>query len=173
MAETQDTIEAWREQTFGPAPGVDRLLLRALNEMVEAMIAAGIGRDAAIARIILEWDRQLDKGAGPDPTTLPSEIAGTVICLYGAASVAGFDLHAAIDAEMARNRSRTWFRRGDGTGQHVPAPSPALSIAPNPVRCQECGWEGEGVELIDEGHCPAGCHASSVVSATLAPGAGA
>lgn len=36
------------------------------------------------------------------------------------------------------------------------------ALDPNPVRCGSCGWEGDATELLEEGHCPQGCHAASV-----------
>jgi hypothetical protein len=31
-----------------------------------------------------------------------------------------------------------------------------------PCDCAECGWEGDTVDLMDDGSCPAGCPATSV-----------
>lgn len=33
----------------------------------------------------------------------------------------------------------------------------------HPCNCVECGWEGDGIDLSDEGDCPEGCPATSVV----------
>lgn len=47
------------------------------------------------------------------------EAADIVILLYDWAQRNGFDLHAAIDFKMERNRRRDWVIQSDGTGRHV------------------------------------------------------
>lgn len=123
--ETQSTIAQWGDEAFGPAVGTKRPLLRAVNELVEALIEAGVHECDVIQRVKDEFARQRAKGKAPDPSVEPdrgnlaSEVAGTVIVLYRVAHAAGFDLHDAIDAEMAKNRGRKRFAKGDGTGHHV------------------------------------------------------
>ncbi len=120
--ETQSTIADWADGVFGPHQGPVPPLLRSINELVEACIAAGISQQEFRARVDAEFVRQVKKGAAADLTNLPAEVAGTVIVLYRVAQAAGFDLHAAVDAEMRKNRGRQWFAKGDGTGHHLPAP---------------------------------------------------
>lgn len=121
-AETQATIAAWADSVFGQSQGPVPPLLRAINELVEACIAASISVADIHRRVESEFARQMKKGATADPAALPSEVAGTVIVLYRVAQAAGFDLHQAVDAEMRKNRGRQWFAKGDGTGHHLPAP---------------------------------------------------
>lgn len=120
--ETQSTIADWADGVFGPHQGPVPPLLRSINELVEACIAAGISQQEFRARVDAEFVRQVKKGATADLTNLPAEVAGTVIVLYRVAQAAGFDLHAAVDAEMRKNRGRERFAKGDGTGHHLPTP---------------------------------------------------
>lgn len=96
-AETQATIAAWGEATFGPAANPSDLVARArqeLNELAEAV-----------------EQKQRDEAA--------METADVMILLYRLAEDLGYDLEDAVTRKMAVNRSREWLRAGDGTGSHV------------------------------------------------------
>ena len=95
--ETQDSICAWAEETFGPARDAATLHRRAMPEMEE------------LADALVAGDRQ----------EIAHELADIVILLYRVAHESGVDLHAAIDEKMAINRARQWVPTGDGTGKHV------------------------------------------------------
>ncbi len=96
-SETQQSICAWAEETFGPATSAATLHARALPEMEELSDALRTG------------DRQ----------EVAHELADIVILLYRVAQESGVDLHTAIDEKMAINRARQWVPAGDGTGKHV------------------------------------------------------
>lgn len=98
MPETFATVGDWAIETFGPGT-VKRRLERAGEELEEAIGEADSG--AAIEKVM-------------------AEIADVLICLCGAARVAGGDLQRALDAKMEVNRNRQWSLRGDGTGYHIP-----------------------------------------------------
>lgn len=100
MAETQATIEQWRLQTFGPSPSVARMAARANEEMAELLRAIASDRT---------------------PEEIVQEAADVLIVLYGVAEMCGHDLHAAVDAKMAVNRSREWRLTDRGHGRHIGA----------------------------------------------------
>lgn len=101
--ETQATISAWAEATFGPAGSNARAVARANREMAE----------------LLEHVTSDDHH--PEAA---EEIADVVIVLYRVATRLGIDLHERIDAKMARNRVRRWRLDGTGHGYHVPPEPP-------------------------------------------------
>lgn len=96
--ETQETIETWRQATFGTPVTTARMAARANEEMAELLRA-------------LTVDDSHPKAA--------SEVADVVICLYGVASRLGVDLHAEVDRKMAVNRQRVWKVTDQGHGYHV------------------------------------------------------
>jgi NTP pyrophosphatase (non-canonical NTP hydrolase) len=98
MRETQDSICAWADATFGPAASNARIAARANTEMAELLGA-------------LTSD---DNHPGA-----VEEVADIVIVLYRLVRNRGGDLQAAIDAKMAINRARTWRLDGTGHGFHV------------------------------------------------------
>lgn len=122
--ETQASITAWADTVFGQHQGPVPPLLRAINELVEACIAAGISEKEVMQRVQGEFARQFRKGAIKDLSNLPAEVAGTAIVLFRVAQAGGFDLQDAINTEMQKNRGRQWFAKGDGTGHHIPAALP-------------------------------------------------
>ena len=99
MKETQQSICAWTEETFGPAPSQARIAARANEEMAELL--------------------RLVTSNAYDPHEAAEEAADVVIVLYRLAHVCGVDLHAAIDRKMAINRQRKWAVTDDGHGYHV------------------------------------------------------
>jgi NTP pyrophosphatase (non-canonical NTP hydrolase) len=98
MPEDFASVGKWAIETFGPGT-VQRRLERAGEELQEAIAEA-------------EGAASTDK--------VMAEIADVLICLCGAARIAGGDLQKALDAKMAINRNRQWSLRGDGTGYHIP-----------------------------------------------------
>lgn len=114
MPEDHDSIRTWQESVWGPVQGVRPPMMRALNEVAEACIACGIEEEDAVSRLRLEYARQRAKGSGEDLGNLPSELAGIVVVLHRVAAAAGADLDAAVEAEMAKNRTRTKFAGGCG-----------------------------------------------------------
>ena len=98
MAENQQTITAWADETFGRVADPIHAIKRARDEMCEFM--------------------DLPKSA--NPKEIMEEAADIVITLYRLASVLGGNLHDEIDGKMAINRySRRWKPDGTGNGQHI------------------------------------------------------
>lgn len=98
MSETQATISAWADQTFGPASSNARVAARANEEMAELL------------RALTADD------AHPKAT---EEAADVVIVLCRLATRLGFDLWAEVERKMAINRDRQWKLTQDGHGYHV------------------------------------------------------
>lgn len=96
--ETQQTINEWIEETFGPAGSNARVVARANEEMAEML------------RDVTTQD---------DHPNLVEEMADVVIVLYRIAARLGVDLHEEIDKKMAVNRARRWSLDGSGCGYHV------------------------------------------------------
>lgn len=96
--ETQKTISAWSQATFGDAGSNAVVAARALEEMAELLRALTHDDNSQLAA---------------------AEIADTVIVLYRLADRMGFDLHAEIDRKMQVNRTRHWAVGSDGIGYHV------------------------------------------------------
>jgi NTP pyrophosphatase (non-canonical NTP hydrolase) len=97
MMESQDTICAWTEATFGTASSNARVAARANEEMAELLRA-------------LTSDDNHPKAV--------EEAADVVIILYRLAHRMGKNLHTEIDAKMAINRAREW-KVTNGHGYHV------------------------------------------------------
>lgn len=95
--ETQRTIAAWAEETFGPVAEPFRLAERAMLEMEELREALSCGSIEEVAH----------------------EMADILILLYRAAEETGIDLHKAVNEKMTINRARQWRAAGDGTGSHI------------------------------------------------------
>lgn len=95
--ETQATIAAWAEETFGPVAEPARLAERAMLEMEELREALSCGSKEDAAH----------------------EMADILILLYRAAEETGIDLHQAVNEKMTINRARKWRAAGDGTGSHI------------------------------------------------------
>lgn len=96
--ETQATISAWAEQTFGPVSGNLAIGIRALEEFAELLskLAANDAHPGAM-----------------------EEIADVHIVLARLAHRLGGDTQQAVDDKMATNRARVWRLDGKGQGQHV------------------------------------------------------
>jgi rRNA maturation endonuclease Nob1 len=95
--ETQHTISAWADETFGNSGSNLRVAIRANQEMAELL------RE-------LSFDDTNPKA--------PAEIADVVIVLSRLATRLGVDLQHEINQKMAINRQRTWTLDGTGCGQH-------------------------------------------------------
>ncbi len=95
--ETQKTIAAWGEATFGPAANPLDLVTRAQQELNE------------LADAVKQHDRR----------EAALETADVMILLYRLAQDLGYDLDRSVGEKMAINRARKWVRAGDGTGKHV------------------------------------------------------
>lgn len=98
MMETQETVCAFADDTFGPATSNMRVAARANEEMAELIRA-------------LSTDDNNPKAA--------EEVADVVIILYRLMRNLGTDMHAEIDRKMAINRKREWRRDATGHGYHV------------------------------------------------------
>lgn len=96
--ETQATICAFADETFGRATSNMRIAARANEEMAELLRA-------------LSSDDNHPKAA--------EEIADVVIILYRLARNLGTDLAEEIERKMAINRNRVWKRDDTGHGYHV------------------------------------------------------
>ena len=96
--ETQETIEAWREATFGPCDlDPEQALLNALNRFGE------------------EVDELMDED---EPAKMAGELADVYLTLCGIASRLGVDLHDEVDRKMGVNRGRKWRKGAVGHGYH-------------------------------------------------------
>ena len=100
MRETQGTIEEWRAATFEGHCDVFDMMVRANEEMAELI-------------------RAVTYDPGNEPKEIADEAADVVIMLYSLATIAGFDLHEAVDRKMAVNRKRRWIPAGAGRYQHI------------------------------------------------------
>jgi NTP pyrophosphatase (non-canonical NTP hydrolase) len=96
--ETQASVTAWANETFGTAGSNARVAARANEEMAELLRA-------------LTADDSSDKAA--------AEVADVVIILYRLATRLGVDLLDEIDKKMAINRAREWAQDKTGHGYHV------------------------------------------------------
>lgn len=94
--EDQATITAWQEESFGPTTPW-RAFERMQKEYWELRDAVYVG----------------------DTASAMSECADVLITLYRVAELLGCDLHAAVNAKMAVNRTRQWVVDDNGHGQHV------------------------------------------------------
>lgn len=117
-AETQRSVGEWINTTFpGSDPVSPRKSLRCLEEMVELCIASGATPDEICQTASAA--AQKERRSGRSPEQIPDEAADVLILLYGLAHMHKFDLHAAVERKMRKNRTRKWEPRGDGTGYHV------------------------------------------------------
>lgn len=130
MTETQKTIVAWCEETFGPATSSVRIAARANEEMAE------------LIRAVATDDRH-PKAA--------EEIADVFIILYRLAERLGVDLHGEIDRKMAVNRARAWRLDGSGHGYHVRQDKGLAEKIPVDGACDGCGHQS-----LDYVQTPAG-----------------
>lgn len=96
--ETQQTITAWANETFGTTSSNARVAARANEEMSELLRALTADDTHPKARV---------------------EIADIAIVLYRLATRLGADLHVEVDRKMAINRTRVWELDGTGHGYHV------------------------------------------------------
>jgi len=100
--ETQQSITAWADETFGPSTSNMRIATRANEEMAELLRALSVD------------------DTSPDAAV---EIADVVIVLSRLASKLGVDIAAEVDRKMSINRhQRTWVLDGSGHGQHKDKP---------------------------------------------------
>ena len=97
--ETQLTISAWADETFGDGGSPARGAARANEEMAELL--AELTKDE------------------PDYVRVADELADIVIVLYRVATKCEVGLMAEIDRKMAINRSREWRQDGSGHGYHL------------------------------------------------------
>lgn len=132
--ETQKTISAWSQATFGDAGSNAVVAARALEEMAELLRALTHDDNSQLAA---------------------AEIADTVIVLYRLADRMGFDLHDEIDRKMAINRARRWEVGSDGIGYHV-----RKKTASGPEQIPEAGlkklmrdpryWKYQDPEIVEK-----------------------
>jgi NTP pyrophosphatase (non-canonical NTP hydrolase) len=95
--ETQQTVTAWAEETFGPVSATTVLVDRAQ----------------------LEMDELAEAVAGQDQQAVGQEIADILILLYRLATLHGCDIDEIVTTKMQINRTRRWTKKGDGTGRHI------------------------------------------------------
>jgi len=95
--ETQQTVAAWAEETFGPATDQTVLVRRAQVELEELLEATAEGNTTEIGK----------------------EAADIAILLYRLMEINGLDLSEEVTGKMAENRARSWRPKGDGTGSHI------------------------------------------------------
>lgn len=95
--ETQKTIAAWAEDTFGPVTDESVLVQRARVELDELMEAVRAGDTAEIGR----------------------ETADIAILLYRLLDLNGLEFDREVTSKMAVCRARRWRPKGDGTGSHI------------------------------------------------------
>jgi NTP pyrophosphatase (non-canonical NTP hydrolase) len=94
--ETQYTITAWADKTFGHSRSILRSVKRADEEMRELITAL----------------------KESDNTKAAEEIADIFIVLYRSADMLHVDIHEVIDKKMEINRQREWLLDGTGHGYH-------------------------------------------------------
>lgn len=100
MIETQLTVCAWADDTFGPCTpqvAVDRML-----EEIDELRA-------------LEGDPTVCEAT----RRIRDECSDVVIAMYRVAETLGFDLHKAIYSKMSLNRERKWQVSSAGVGYHI------------------------------------------------------
>jgi NTP pyrophosphatase (non-canonical NTP hydrolase) len=98
MSETQYTVTAWADQTFGPDSTNARVAARANEEMAELL------RDLTVS---------------DDDPKAKEEIADIVIVLCRLATQLGADIWEEVDRKMAINRARHRNLTQDGHGYHA------------------------------------------------------
>lgn len=98
MRENQYSIAKWADETFGRNRTAVNHAVRTNLEMAEFLSVVIVSDDLEI------WQ---------------DEAADIVIMMYDFATLAGFDLHEAIDHKMKINRNRKWKVDETGHGQHV------------------------------------------------------
>lgn len=113
MTETQHTIAAWADATFGPVSSLTSIAERAMVELRE-LVEKCRALDEAIA-----GDGEFAGNGEYDPRHATEEAADVVIVLSRLFVELGVDMHAAIDRKMAINRARRWTLDGNGHGHHV------------------------------------------------------
>jgi NTP pyrophosphatase (non-canonical NTP hydrolase) len=96
--ETQQTISAWADETFGEASSNVRVAVRANEEMAELLRALTVDENHPKAM---------------------EEIADVYIVLCRVAARLGGDILEEVDRKMAVNRTREWRKDGTGHGYHV------------------------------------------------------
>ena len=96
--ETQESITAWANATFGAASSNARVAARANEEMAELL------------RALTEDDNH--------PKAW-EEIADIVIVLCRVATLLGVDIAEAVNVKMRVNRTRQWNLDGSGHGYHT------------------------------------------------------
>jgi NTP pyrophosphatase (non-canonical NTP hydrolase) len=107
--ETEATIVAWADETFGPTSSNIRVAARANEEMAELLRA-------------LSADDNHPKAA--------AEIADVVIVLMRCARNLGTTVDAEVQRKMAINRGRIWNKDSTGHGYHVRAKPTAPADLP-------------------------------------------
>lgn len=113
MRESQTSIAAWADETFGPAVSLESIAVRAQKELTE-LVEKCATADKAIATNSWIGDEKRHMAA--------EEAADVVIVLARIFESCGIDMHATIDRKMAINRARRWVLDGNGHGQHVEEP---------------------------------------------------
>lgn len=98
MFETQLTVTAWANETFGLSVSNMRVAARANEEMAELLRALSV-------------DDSSPKAA--------EELADVFIVLYRLATNLNVDVHDQINKKMEINRGRQWGKDGSGHGYHV------------------------------------------------------
>lgn len=96
--ETEASIVAWADETFGPTTSNVRVAARANEEMAEALRALSV-------------DDRHPKAA--------EEIADVVIVLMRLARNLGTTVDAEVQRKMAINRERVWKKDSTGHGYHI------------------------------------------------------
>lgn len=96
MKETQRSITAWGDATFGPAT------LQTLFD-----------------RVADEWRELVEAWEAGDQRKAAREAADVYITMVRWLEYLGFDLHEEVDIKMGINRERKWRVTAEGVGQHV------------------------------------------------------
>lgn len=96
MSETQKSITAWADATFGPAT-----------------------LETLFSRVDSEWCELLEACEKGDQRKMAVECADVYITMVRWLEYMGFDLHEEVDLKMGVNRARKWRVTAEGVGQHV------------------------------------------------------
>jgi hypothetical protein len=99
MTETQESICAWANETFGRPVNNYSIVDRAHDEMCELLTSLEDNGDAC--------------------PQAPEEAADVIIVLMRLFERFGTTWQAEVDKKMAINRARRWTLTGNGHGQHV------------------------------------------------------
>jgi hypothetical protein len=108
----RESAEAQRAAAVGAA-GTWETLLKDANEWFDRVIPHTAESD------VLKFQEEAAEFVA-EPSV--EEAADVLMCLTHFCYLKGFDLKAAVETKLAKNKARTWVKREDGTWKHVKEP---------------------------------------------------